>query len=66
MDPQAPRQSRTPLATSSLTPSATLSDKMRYSDPEAPDILRGTLEAIREGGAIYRAKLAAKPTTTGD
>ena len=63
MDPQAPRQSRTPLATSSLTPSATLSDKMRYSDPEAPELMQLTIETLRD---LAAKKGHLKPTTTGD
>jgi hypothetical protein len=51
-------------ATSTQASSTPLSDRERYSDPEAPEILQGTLEAIREGGATYRAKLAAKPAKT--
>jgi len=63
MDPKALKQSPMSPATSTQA-STLLSDRERYSDPEAPEILQGTLEAIREGGAIYRAKLAAKPAKT--
>lgn len=65
MDPQARKQSPMSPAISTPAPSATLSDKMRLSDPEAPEARALTMEALARAAATFQAG-SAKPTTTGD